>query len=69
MSDIWNFTCELRRIRIPRTWVNKGKKEGRSFYDPALPLRVVLPSKSGAALPVDLPSLQGVPPQRVYLAL
>src|SRR5215210_2137805 len=29
--------CELPRIHIPRTWVNKGiKKEGRSSYAPAL---------------------------------
>jgi len=26
---------ELRRIPIPRTWVNKGKKEGRGIYAPA----------------------------------
>jgi hypothetical protein len=33
---------EVRGIALPRTPVNKGKKKGRSFYDPALPLRVVL---------------------------
>jgi hypothetical protein len=29
---------ELRRISLPRTWVNKGKKKDRSYYDvPVLP--------------------------------
>ena len=28
---------ELRRIPIPRTWVNKGKRKGRgSYYAPTL---------------------------------
>jgi hypothetical protein len=27
---------ELPRISIPRTWVNRGKEEGRSSYAPAL---------------------------------
>jgi hypothetical protein len=27
---------ELPRILLPRTWVNRGKEEGRSSYAPAL---------------------------------
>ena len=34
---------EVRRILLLRGWVNKGKRKGQSFYDPALPLLVVLP--------------------------
>ena len=36
---------ELRRIPLPRTWVNKGKKEGRSAAAPALPRSV--PAQGG----------------------
>jgi hypothetical protein len=32
----------LLRIPVPRTSVNKGKKKGRSLYDPALLLVVLL---------------------------
>jgi hypothetical protein len=34
-----DLASELRRISIPRTLVNKGKKKGRSFYAPALRAR------------------------------
>jgi hypothetical protein len=27
--------CGLRRIPIPRTWVNKDKKKGQSYNAPA----------------------------------
>jgi hypothetical protein len=33
---------ELPRIHIPRTWVNKGKKEGRGYVAPALPVKIVI---------------------------
>ena len=31
-----NVVYELRRIHLPRTWVNKGKEKGRGCYTPAL---------------------------------
>jgi hypothetical protein len=37
-GDMHNAASELRRILLPRTWVNKGKKKDRSYYDvPVLP--------------------------------
>ena len=27
---------EVRRIPLPRTWVNKGKREGPTLYEPTL---------------------------------
>jgi hypothetical protein len=36
---------EVRRIRLPRTFVNKGKKEGRALWPG--PYRPGHPSKSG----------------------
>jgi hypothetical protein len=37
-SFLTNFSelraCELRRIPLPRTWMNKGKKKGRGVCQP-----------------------------------
>src|SRR5215208_6565294 len=47
-EDLRKAEVELPRIPIPRTWVNKGKREGRGpvFWDPGL---LTLPPRSRKA--------------------
>ena len=33
-AELWKAEVQLRRISLPRTLVNKGKKEGRGFQQP-----------------------------------